>query len=237
MAVTALEAGLTLGRPPRFVFSGAENLLDFQRRDIVALTRATLSDQYGFTEGCGNASQCPAGVYHEDFEFGILECVEPRPAGDGRMAGRIICTGFASPGAPLIRYDVGDMGVWEDPSRLCSCGRHSAILVAIEGRRDDFVITPEGGRIMRFDYLFKDTHHIREAQIVQREPGAITLRIVRRDGYSTRDERLLREEIRRWISPTIAVTFDYIEAIPREANGKFRAVVSELVTSSAAART
>jgi phenylacetate-CoA ligase len=229
MAASALETGLTLARPPRFVFTGAENMLEHQRRDIAALTGATLSDQYGFTEGCGNASHCPALVYHEDFEFGILECVDPRPVGGGRVAGRIVCTGFASADTPLIRYDVGDTGVWEDPGRACSCGRHSAILTAVDGRRDDYVVTPEGGRIMRFDYLFKDTHHIREVQVVQREPGAIALRIVRRGGYSTRDESFLREELRKWISPTLGVSFEYIDEIPREANGKFRAVVSELV--------
>jgi len=56
MAASALEAGLTLSHPPRFVFTGAENMLGYQRRDIAALTGATLTDQYGFSEGCGNAA-------------------------------------------------------------------------------------------------------------------------------------------------------------------------------------
>ena len=228
MAASALEAGLTLTRPPRFVFTGAENMLEHQRRDIAALTGATLTDQYGFSEGCGNASHCTALAYHEDFEFGILECADAEPAADGRTAGRIVCTGFASPDTPLIRYEVGDIGVWEAPHRTCSCGRHSAILAAIDGRRDDYVVTPEGGRIMRFDYLFKNTHRIREAQVIQRELGAIVFRIVRRDGYSVGDERALREEVRQWISPTIAVSFEYTDEIPRPPNGKFRAVVSDL---------
>jgi phenylacetate-CoA ligase len=228
VAASALEAGLTLTRPPRFVFTGAENMLDYQRRDIAVLTRATLSDQYGFSEGCGNASHCPSLVYHEDFEFGIIECVDPRPAGNGRVTGRIVCTGFASHDAPLIRYEVGDIGIWDDPGRGCPCGRHSAVLTSIDGRRDDYVVTPEGARIMRFDYLFKDTHSIREAQIVQTEPGSIVLRIVQRGGYTTRDESVLRDEVRQWISPTIGVSFEYVDEIPRQPNGKFRAVISTI---------
>ena len=203
-------------------------MLDYQRRDIAALTGATLTDQYGMSEACGNASHCAALVYHEDFEFGVLECVDPRPAPDGRVSGRIVCTGFASPDTPLIRYDVGDVGVWERPGSSCSCGRHSAILTTIDGRRDDYVVTPEGSRIMRFDYLFKDTHNIREAQVVQSEPGTITLRIVKRDGYSVRDETVLREQVREWISPTLGVSFEYTDEIPRQGDGKFRAVVSGL---------
>ena len=233
MAACALEAGLGLDRPPRFVFTGAENMFEHQRRDIQALTGATLSDQYGFSEGCGNASHCPELVYHEDFEFGIMECVDPRPAGDGRVTGKIVCTGFASPDAPLVRYEVGDMGTWEREGHTCACGRQSRVLAAIEGRRDDFVVTPEGSRIMRFDYLFKDTKSIREAQVLQREHGAIEILIAKRATYSVAEEAHLREEIRKWISPTLGVTFTYVDEIPREANGKFRAVKSLLRTSQA----
>jgi phenylacetate-CoA ligase len=102
------------------------------------------------------------------------------------------------------------------------------VLERIEGRMDDFVVTPEGGRIMRFDYLFKDTPSVREAQVVQHRSGAITLRLARRPDYDTGTEAFLRGEVARWISPTLAVEFEYVDAIPRERNGKFRAVLSHL---------
>lgn len=233
-ARTLIDRGIELTSRPRFVFTGAENMLEDQRRDIAAVTGAVLSDQYGFSEGCGNASHCTELVYHEDFEYGILECVDPSPADtDGNVRGKIVATGFASPGFPFIRYEVGDIGVWADASYRCPCGRESRVMRSIEGRMDDYVITPEGRRIMRFDYIFKDTLSVRESQVLQRRLGEIEVVIVRRPDYSGAEERQIREEIATWISPELEVRFRYVDEIPREINGKFRAVKSLLKEGAA----
>jgi|CZKD01.1.fsa_nt_gi phenylacetate-CoA ligase len=227
LVLHASEAGLALHSPPRAVFTGAEKMLDFQRRDIQKFTGATLTDQYGCSEGCGNASHCPEFVYHEDFEFGVMEGVELQRANPAKS---ILCTGFANDAFPLIRYEVGDSGVWQDSAHACPCGRSSRALLRIEGREDDYVITPEGTRIMRFDYVFKDALNVKEVQVVQEQLGEITVRLVRRPGYGTSDEAEILREIHRWISPGLAVRFQYVEEIERQPNGKFRAVVSQLTS-------
>lgn len=231
----ASEAGLKLARPPRVIDTGAENILQTQRRDIEAFTGAVLTDQYGMSEGAGNASQCEHGSYHEDHEFGVLEAVEEESTGDGRARGRILCTGFACPEFPFLRYEIGDVGVWQPRSFRCRCGRESRVLHSIEGRVDDYVITPEGRRVMRFDYVFKDAKEVKECQVVQRERGAIVLRVVRRNGYAARDEQMIASEISRWISPTLKISFEYVPVIERSSSGKFKAVVSELERSATCA--
>ena len=232
LALHARGVGLTLQSPPRAVFTGAENMLDFQRRDIQEFTGAILTDQYGCSEGCGNASHCPEFVYHEDFEFGIIEGIE----GQASAAKSILCTGFADDAFPFIRYEVGDAGVWQQDGIPCRCGRKSKVLLRIEGREDDYVLTPEGLRIMRFDYVFKDALHVREVQVVQERLGEITIRLVRRENYNTSDEANIGREIHRWISPRLAVRFEYVKEIEREANGKFRAVRSLIKSVAASER-
>jgi phenylacetate-CoA ligase len=224
----AQDKGQYLSFPPSIITTGAENMLDYQRQDIQNYTGAILTDQYGLSEGCGNASHCSELVYHEDFEFGIMECVDPKPLGDGREKGTIVCTGFANTVFPFIRYEVGDVGIWHHSNYSCPCGRKSRILTNIEGRVDDYIITPEGHRIMRFDYIFKDTQNVKESQIIQDKLGEITVRIVRRSSYSIADENLIRSEIKRWISPQLTISFAYVQEIERETNGKFRAVKSLL---------
>ena len=56
----------------------------------------------------------------------------------------------------------------------------------------------------------------------------VMLRIVRRPEYRVQDESAIACEIGRWISPTLRVRFEYVTEIEREANGKFRAVLSRL---------
>lgn len=223
-----LELGINLVHKPAFIFPGAENTLVSQRHVIEKFTDAVITDQYGFSEGCGNASQCKEFNYHEDFEFGVMECVDEELLPGGRKRGKIVCTGFASPEFPFIRYAVGDSGVWEHPDKQCPCGRHSAVITEIEGRIDDYVVTPDGRKVMRFDYLFKDTLNVKECQIVQYEKNAIVIRLVRRNEYSARDEQFIRGEVEKWISKDLQVNFDYVNEIEREKNGKFRAVKSFL---------
>lgn len=230
LVTTAQGAGLTLTSRPRVIATGAENMLDFQRRDIAAFTGATLTDQYGCSEACGNASHCPNLVYHEDFEFGIIEGEERAP---GDPAKSILCTGFASQVFPFIRYEVGDAAVWRSESDPCPCGRRSRVLSRIEGRKDDCVLTPEGTRIMRFDYIFKDIVNVKEAQIVQNGLHEVIVRVVRRTSFRLRDEKRIRTEFARWISASMRVNFEYVEEIERQPNGKFRAVVSDLKRSVA----
>ena len=224
LAVNAIDAGLRLTSSPRVIFTGAENMLDFQRRDIQAFTGAILTEHYGCTEACCNASRCPEFVYHEDFEFGIMEGIE-RTGGD--PAKTIVGTGFACDAFPFIRYEVGDTAVWQD-GKGCVCGRNSNVLLRVEGRCDDYIVTPEGARIARLDYLFKDALNVKEAQIIQERLGEVTIRLVRRSAYGTKDEMELKRDIASWLSPLLAVQFEYVQEIPRGQNGKFRAVLSLL---------
>lgn len=224
LAVLVEELQLEITAPPQIIFTGAETLHEDQRRLISRIFKCPVTDQYGFSEGCGNASRCPNDVFHEDFEYGILECGEPVAVDPETRQGRIIATGFGGYAMPFIRYEVGDVGTWS--RKQCTCGRESTVLSRIEGRSEDYVTTPEGRQILRFDYVFKDTYNVREAQVVQRELGSICLRIVRRAGYSLADEALLRDEIKHRVSAGLRVDFEYVDEIERESDGKFRAVKS-----------
>jgi phenylacetate-CoA ligase len=211
------------------IFMGAEKTHDFQSDLIREWTGAFITDQFGSSEGCGNASPCELKSYHEDFEFGHLEMRSPEPRSDGLMTGELLCTGFTNPVMPLIRYAVGDAVSWYAAPRPCECGRASKLIEDFDGRVEDYVVTPQGRRIMRFDYVFKKTHGIAEAQIIQDREGHIRVQVIPRETYGPEDESSLRAAIAEWISPRLEVDIEPVERIPREPNGKFRAVKSLLV--------
>ena len=89
-----------------------------------------------------------------------------------------------------------------------------------------YVVTPDGRRIGRLDHIFKEQLDVAEAQILQETPEAIEVRIARRDSYGEASERALRKEFRTRLGDAIRIDLRYVEAIPREPNGKFRAVKS-----------
>src|SRR5690625_2747856 len=192
------DSGRSIKYKPKVIFTSAENLLEYQESLLQEVFDCTVTEQYGFTEGCGNASKCRHGYYHEDWEFGVLECENKTFNPDGSYSGNILATGFSNLAFPFIRYRIGDVGTWMPDNFVCPCRRESKVLKHIDGRIEDFVITPEGNKIMRFGYLFQDSDGVKEAQVIQYELGSILIRIVPRASYSKRDERIIkRSEERR----------------------------------------
>ena len=216
--------GLTVKNPPKYVFTGAEKLLSNQKSCMERVLKCIVTDHYGFSEGAGNATRCKHGNYHEDFEYGHLEPNERNNLTSSKFSGELLATGFANYGMPFIRYNVGDTVTWS--TEKCACGRNSSSILNIDGRNEDFIITPEGLTMKIHSYLFKDTKEIKECQIVQYKLGEVVFRIVKRKGYSTWNETHLRQKVRKWISSSIAVKFEYVEEIERTDSGKFKAVVS-----------
>lgn len=202
---------------PRAVFTASETLLDFQRAVIQKAFGTKAFNWYGNTEMTCNIVECEAGGLHYRTDYGVLELLD-----DGAM----VCTGLNNHAMPLIRYRVGDVAVGRDGS--CPCGRAFPLVERVEGRIEDYVVTPEGRRIGRLDHLFKDAQHIREAQLEQRQIDELTVRIVRSDGFSHDTERVIEAEARQRLGNSIRIRFEYVTHIPRTSAGKFRFVLSTL---------
>ncbi len=214
---------------PKVIFCGAENTLDYQNDEISRFTGAIITDQYGLTEGNCNLSKCLHGYYHEDFEFCHVELVDEELLPDGKKKGRLIGTGFFNEAFPLLRYDTGDVAVQMPDDFKCPCGRHSKVFHSIEGRVDDYVLTVDGRKIMRFDYLFKDTSTIEEAQVVQNELNKIIMCIkLRSDENIDTLEKTLRQRVKDIICSQLLVEFSYVDTIEKSSTGKFKAVVNNI---------
>jgi len=222
-----LDRGLHLGEAaPRAVFTSSESLLDFHRERIKEVTRAPISDRYGNTESSVSVAQCPEGSYHVDTEACAVE-IEAHEETDDWVRGEVISTGFGNTAMPFIRYRTGDVATLLKRSG-CPCGRSRPILDRIDGRVEDYVVTPEGRRIGRMDHIFKDAHEVREAQIYQASPGRILVRLVPRPEFGLAAQRRLDREFRVRLGDEIRIDYDLIDSIPRAPNGKFRVVISEL---------
>jgi phenylacetate-CoA ligase len=224
LAVYLMENGIRLRNPPRITCSGAETLLPHQRRVIEQALQTEVADQYGTSEACVNISECQKHAYHQDMEFGIIELLPLD--GAPKELRRIVCTGFCNPVMPFIRFNIGDLATVSE--RSCTCGRRSPTVERIDGRIESYVITPDGRQLGRLDFLFKETHRIREAQLVQDELDHVTVRIVQGPGYGPQDEEHLLHDMRQYMGSRMRIGTEYLPEIPRELNGKFRQIVSRV---------
>jgi phenylacetate-CoA ligase len=102
---------------------------------------------YGLSEMCGPgvAAECLEvrdGLHVHEDHF-LVEVVDPgsdAPLGEG-VEGELVFTTLVKEALPLLRYRTGDLGsVTLEP---CSCGRTTARIRGLRGRRDD-VVTVRG---------------------------------------------------------------------------------------------
>ena len=223
LAAYILDEGLDLGYQVRWITLGAENVLPQQVALLEKAFGVKPRQHYGMAEAVANISECELGSLHVDEDFAAVEFV-PNPNGPGE---RVIGTNLSNPATPLLRYEVGDIVTL---GGTCACGRPGRVVAAIDGRNEDYIILRNGARLGRMDHIFKDMVNIREAQIYQREPGVITLRVVRRPGYSEVDERRLLEETRKRVGDDTEIRVEYWERLERSRTGKLRFVVSDIAS-------
>lgn len=222
--------------PLRSVFTASETLHDFQRTTIQDVFGVRVFNWYGNSEMCANIVECEAGELHMKLEHSGVEILDEnnQPCGPGQT-GRLVCTGFGNPAFPLIRYDIGDV-VTVSVTQSARCGRSGLLVDRIQGRIEDYVVTPDGRWIGRLDHLFKDSRHVREAQIVQDDRSRVVLRIVRAPEYGSTDEEQILLEAKLRLGNEIGIVFEYLPEIPRGRNGKFRFVESRVKRDIGASR-
>jgi phenylacetate-CoA ligase len=220
------DRGLRFRSPPRAVCCGSETLPAGVATSLAEVFQAPVTQVYGLGESAGGFAECERGRLHLDFELGLMELLplDGQPA-DSHLR-RLVFTGLQNLAMPVLRYDVGDyVEVAHGP---CGCGRRSPTVVAVDGRLEDYVITPDGRRVYGLNQVFKLAKQVKEAQVFQEAADAIEVRLVPAEGYDGSDERVLHEELRLRLGPATRIAFRRVAAIPRTSSGKLRAVVSTL---------
>ncbi|OQW32168.1 MAG: hypothetical protein A4E20_03345 [Nitrospira sp. SG-bin2] len=209
---------------PRAIVTSSETLLEHQRVAIEGVFGCRVFDQYASAEMVVFAAQCEQGALHLFPEFGITEILNGDRASKVGEPGELICTGFLNWAMPLIRYEIGDAGIWSE--EVCSCGRNFPSLKAVVGRMDDAIITPEGRQVGRLDPIFKGMSGIKETQIVQEALDRLTVKMVKGKGYQEKMGQEVVDQLRKRIGEAIKIELIYVDHIERSSTGKFRSVVS-----------
>ena len=101
------------------------------------------------------------------------------------------------------------------------------------GRTSDCFVTPEGNTLYGTFFVRQMYGHdrVRNFQFHQTAPDAVSLFVVRGDGFTDDDARRLEsvgQAIRDLGSRSMMLTIQYVDEIPRTAGGKHRFVISDV---------
>lgn len=222
LASYMIENGVSLGYQVRWITAGAESLLQHQSKVIQSAFGIRPIQHYGMAEAVASISEDRHGVLLVDEDFSAVEFLRNRN-GPGYW---IVGTNLSNPALPLLRYNTMDLA--ELPRDSEDSGGAMRVVAELDGRREDYVVLQNGARIGRMDHVFKDLVRIKEAQIFQKDPGAILIRVVRGEGYTSEDESRLFREFRKRVGDSAILNVEYVSCLPRSAAGKLRFVVSKI---------
>ena len=213
---------------PSFVFGTAVVLTEEYRYLINSVFNTKMFDLYGCVEVERIAWECNEHIgYHMDIDNLVVEFLDgTEPVASGER-GRIVLTCLYNYAMPIIRYDIGDLGIPIDEK--CPCGRGFPLMKKIMGRADDIVVGQNGEFIApeNFANIMRTIPGIAQYQIVQETTEKILVRLVPAKDSSNITKQLIEEEIRNLLG-SVQIDITVVREIPKDNSGKIRAVISKI---------
>ena len=217
--------------PLKAIITTSEKLTDEMREVMQEAYQCRVYEEYSTVENALFASECEHGRLHVSPDVGIVEILRPdgTPCQPGEI-GEVVTTCLMRSYQPLVRFRLGDLAAW-DPEP-CPCGRQMPVIKEVVGRIEDVVTGPDGRQLVRFHGIFVDQPNVIEGQIIQESLTNITVKIVPTPGFNKDDIRDVQNRIHQRLGNQVDVSVELVEAIPRTATGKFKAVISDVNSDS-----
>lgn len=204
---------------PHYLYSSAELLRDFMRKEIEEVFDAKVYDYYGSREVGAISGECRYGHKHIFTYNNFVEVVDI----DSKSGmGKILITNLHNHIMPLLRYEIGDTGIVS--KEKCSCGSDLPWFEQIYGRITDHFISKDGTLIHGeyFTHLFYYKEWVDEFQVNQIERCRIEILYVGHIKANQIEMSEIENKIRKIMKDESSeIVWKKVESIPRTAQGKF----------------
>jgi phenylacetate-CoA ligase len=221
---------------PKSIMTSAGTLYPYMRETIERVFQTKVFNRYGSREVGDIACECE---HHQGLHVSTLTHYVEIIKEDGTLAqpgeiGEIVVTSLINYAMPLIRYRIGDTGVWA--KNQCNCGRNWPVLETISGRVTDHFVKKDGTVVHGeyFTHLLYHKEWVKKFQFVQKDYELIILKIVLRDAtenpkmYLAEDLNSIIKDIQVVMGKDCVVEFEFLDDIPPTASGKYRYTISEV---------
>jgi len=230
LARIAQQAGIEYHRP-RTIISIAESLPTSVRRTLSeAYGGAKIFDYYSMHENAVLITECRHGTKHVIDDYAYHEFVDPdgRPIESGR--GEIVGTSYYNYAMPLLRYRTRDFARLPSVQTPCPCGRTFPWVQVIEGRKEDFVVTPDGRILQLFEEPMNEGRGIAASQFIQDAADHLTVNILPSPDFDPECLAAVAKELRRRIGPTMRMDFRLVDELERRPgdSGKIPFLISRV---------
>lgn len=213
------------------ILTSSEVLTHDVRTQAEAVFGGCVADYYGQAERLCFAYALKAGAYAFIPAYGKVEL---QPAdGPDRTRFRIIATNLRNAAQPLVRYETGDIAIVPQSSTtdLDAVAMGWMPFTRIEGRESDYLVAPDGSRLIGMNHIPRSIKGLVQMQIRQTEPDRIRVFAVPETPGDENLKSTIAAKVKSRLPSTMRVEVRFCEAIEREKNGKLPLVVRDGVTA------
>jgi phenylacetate-CoA ligase len=172
------------------------------------------------TPGCQGLALCEDLVYYEFLAHDGTRASPGVPA-------RIVVTDLTKTLQPFIRYDHGDLVIFERQRQ--GDGTSERRLTRIVGRDSDHALLSDGTPVSPndLDEIMLEYPDINQFQVVQKAPGELRVLVVTDLGRFVQVRSDLIRRFRKRFADQLSIDVVRLDAIDPDASGKLRTVISE----------
>jgi phenylacetate-CoA ligase len=200
------------------IITSGEVLTDSAREKIERAFNAKVYDFYHYSFpvlGMGQCHYCEG--FHLFSEYCFLELVDfnGHQVRDTGKVGRLVVTNTSNYAFPLIRFDTGDLGIYDGSS--CDCGRGLPKVVRrISGTKKELLIGADGGYVLPGalqELLSEAGYSSSKYQLIQETRNRFKLRLVRGPESKTDDIDRIKGKLRERLGDNSDVIIEPVNLI------------------------
>jgi phenylacetate-CoA ligase len=201
-----------------------------ERDTIARAFGCPVLDEYSSEELTRIAAQCRHKTYHVFEDINYLEILDDNGnPSDG--LGTVVGTNLHNFAMPMIRYQQDDLAHLQESH--CACGWRFRALTDLQGRRNDSFVMPSGkvlssGFLLDATYEFLLTYRtaVRDFCLIQDTRTAVTLQIVRGDGWTEPVGKKIVERLQSLFEPGVVVRVHLVAECMKTKSGKRNPIIS-----------
>ncbi|MGC2194777.1 MAG: hypothetical protein WA628_08875, partial [Terriglobales bacterium] len=188
---------------PELAIGWAAPVYEHEEKILKEVFKCAVTNIYGAREVGHIAGLCPQHTWHINQENVLVECNEKD---SGAEPGEILVTPLNISPMPFIRYRLGDLG--RPVSSDCPCGRKLQVLKDFLGRTGEVFVTKDGRMIApnfwcRFFMVDEQSKFVDRFQVIYRRDDWVTIRVVKKEGFSDATEVDMRRILNKNFTPDI----------------------------------
>jgi phenylacetate-CoA ligase len=140
----------------------------------------------------------------------------------------LVATGLWNMKMPLVRFRTGDLIRVSGRVNLDEISYGVAPFRGILGRTGDYLVAPDGARLMGIDHIPRGVKNVLRTQVIQERPDLVRVLVRPTSGFGDADRAAILANAAKKLPPPIQVSLDVESDLERTAAGKVPFVIRRM---------